>query len=103
MTNRWTPPNPEFKILEPGHLYLLPGSQKLQFIQREEGKIVVPGCQNEDVVALLIDRLNHLNAKFPCRENALAITKFQEGLHWLQERTRKRMEQGVEGKDLPHV
>ena len=35
--------------------------------------------------------------KFRCRENALAITKLEEALHWLAHRTADRERRGVEG------
>lgn len=35
--------------------------------------------------------------KFACRENALAITKIEEALHWLEARTKRRVSAGVEG------
>lgn len=34
---------------------------------------------------------------FSCRENALAITKLEEALHWLNARTSRRELAGVEG------
>jgi len=34
---------------------------------------------------------------FACRENALAITKLEEALHWLNARTARREAEGVEG------
>ena len=34
-------------------------------------------------------------SKFRCRENALAITKIEEALHWLNHRTMKRQARGV--------
>ena len=38
-----------------------------------------------------IDRLEYYQAsKFKCRENALAITKLEEALHWCGHRTAKR-------------
>lgn len=37
------------------------------------------------------------NGKFACRENALAITKLEEALHWLNHRTAAREARGVEG------
>ena len=36
-------------------------------------------------------------ARFSCRENALAITKLEEALHWLNHRTAKREAKGIEG------
>jgi hypothetical protein len=41
--------------------------------------------------------LEGLNEKYPCRENAVAITKLDEALLWLEKRTRVRIERGVEG------
>lgn len=56
------------------------------------------GCFVETVVAAAIDRLNYYqNSHFKCRENALAITKLEEALHWLDHRTKAREERGVEG------
>jgi hypothetical protein len=35
--------------------------------------------------------------KFACRQNALAITKLEEALHWLNDRTAEREARDVEG------
>ncbi len=72
---------------ETGHTIMFQSSPADQF-----------GMQNEDLIALLILRIQALNEKLPCRENSLAITKLQESLFWLQERTRAREEQGIEGR-----
>lgn len=37
------------------------------------------------------------NGKFACRENAVAITKLDEALMWLQRRTENREKRAVEG------
>lgn len=37
------------------------------------------------------------NGKFACRENAIAITKLEEALLWLDKRTRDREARQVEG------
>jgi hypothetical protein len=37
------------------------------------------------------------DSRFSCRENALAITKIEEALHWLGHRTQAREQRGVEG------
>ena len=101
------------KVLVPGHRYLLPGfedpkvSQYLDFINKkpapgEIGKLVTvqDGTTNEAVICVLIDRMNYLQSKFPCRENALAITKLDEALLWLEKRTTDRVARNVEGKHL---
>lgn len=83
------------------------GNQVLQFIEKspsaeDSSKLVTVnnGTTNEEVLAVLIDRLNYLHAKFPCRENAIAITHVETALLWLNHRTVNRQARGVEGKHL---
>jgi len=60
----------------------------------------VNGCHQEDLLGIVIDRLRHFQeGEFRCRENALAITKIEEALHWLNHRTSERQKRGVEGTD----
>lgn len=109
-------------VIIPGYRYVLENfddkskGQTIQFIQkrkeiendltpggqstvRETGKYVTvqDGTTNEELAKVLIDRINHLQSLNPCRENALAITKFEEGLMWLNARTQDRKNRGVEG------
>lgn len=56
------------------------------------------GAFVEGVIQAALGRLEYYQkSKFNCRENALAITKLEEALHWLQSRTAKREERNVEG------
>lgn len=56
------------------------------------------GAFVETVISAAIQRLEFFqDSKFKCRENALAITKLEEALHWLEHRTKKREERKVEG------
>jgi hypothetical protein len=102
------------KTLMPGHRYELenfedknqPG-QIIQFIEKmpvtegsPELRTVKDGTTNEEVLKVLIDRMNSLQAKFPCRENAIVITHLETGLLWLEKRTADRMARGVEGKQV---
>lgn len=58
----------------------------------------VNGCHHEDLLAIVLDRLQSFQSgDFKCRENALAITKIEEALHWLNHRTASRQSRGVEG------
>lgn len=100
--------------LTPGHTYVLEnfeatdgGGQTIQFIHKEpssegaeELATVSDGTTNEEVLRMLIDRMKYLQAKFPCRENAIVITKLEESLMWLEKRTADRKARGVEGKKL---
>lgn len=93
----------------PGHVYRInylsgptgPGIMPLLFqngaVQEVGGR---NGWQNEEVLAILIDRMKYLNNTFSCRENAIVITKLEEALMWLEKRTKDRKSRGVEGKNL---
>jgi hypothetical protein len=92
------------KALTPGHLYELdnfngsPQKQRLQFIEKDAAMNTInDGTTNEEVFIMLIDRLRHLHEKLPSRESALAITKSEEALLWLNKRTMDRKARGVEG------
>ena len=75
-------------------------------IQFQHGTIPengINGVTNEAVLDLLAMRIRALQVRWPCRENALAITHIEEARMWLDERTRVRILQGVEGKHENHV
>lgn len=56
------------------------------------------GAFVETVLHIVRDRIEfYQGTKFNCRENALAITKIEEAIHWLQSRTARREKQNVEG------
>jgi hypothetical protein len=62
------------------------------------GEVGVNGLTHEALLAICIDRLQSFQkGPFACRENALALTKLEEALHWLQHRTLARIARGVEG------
>lgn len=109
------------KVKTEGHLYELSNfenkdseGQKLQFIEKTPKTVLAPGgmiymptgeletkhdgTTNEEVLEVLIDRMNYLQGKFPCRENAIVITKLEESLMWLNKRTSDRIKRNVEGK-----
>jgi hypothetical protein len=56
------------------------------------------GAFIEGVLSAALQRLEFFQAsKFKCRENALAVTKIEEALHWLNSRTANREKRAVEG------
>lgn len=58
----------------------------------------VNGLTQEVLLAIVADRLRSFQAgPCACRENALALTKIEEAMHWLHSRTLSRMQRGVEG------
>ena len=59
------------------------------------------GAFVEGVIKAVIGRIQfYQSGKFGCRENALAITKLEEALHWLGHRTADRERRDVEGTHL---
>ena len=58
----------------------------------------VNGINNEDIINIVIDRLQYFQGtEYKCRENALAITKLEEALLWLRCRTMRRENEGKLG------
>ena len=72
--------------------------QRLQFVKKEEDGSMTAGIQSEQILIALIDRHKKLNDKFPSREGALAITKMEEALHWLEARVKERINRQVMGE-----
>lgn len=61
-------------------------------------EVGVNGVTQEALLAIVIDRLRSFQeGQYRCRENAIALTHFEEGLMWLQRRTQERIKRGVEG------
>ena len=88
------------QILTEGHKYVAANfeeptnGQPIQFIEKRpvvEGSTLLEtvndGTTNEELLAVLIDRIQFLNSKFPCRENAVALTHIEMALFWLNKRT----------------
>lgn len=102
------------KVLTEGHKYELSNfenkdqsGQIIQFIQKvpvEQGSAILEtisdGTTNEELIEVLINRLQYLNGKFPCRENSAALTKLDEALLWLNKRTSDRIKRNVEGRNI---
>jgi hypothetical protein len=102
------------KVLTEGHFYELDsmdGSfpQRIQFIEKVlgvDGKSFVTlndGTTNEEVLDVLIDRMEIMYAKLPNQETELALGNLRTASELLKIRTRKRVEQGVESTNLDHV
>jgi len=59
------------------------------------------GVFNEDLIAMIICRLEHFQkSEFACRENTIAITKLEETLMWLRKRTLNRQKRNVQGTSI---
>jgi tRNA U55 pseudouridine synthase TruB len=101
------------KILTPGHKYILQNfentdnGQTIQFIEKIQSQdnpakleTVNDGTTNEEVLKMLIDRMQSLYNKFPSEETACSINHLKSALYAQQSRTYERSQRGVEGKHL---
>jgi hypothetical protein len=60
----------------------------------------VPGCQNEDLLKIVIDRLQCFEAgPLACDHNHFALGFVQKALDCLDARTADRKERGVDGRN----
>lgn len=77
------------------------GHLPLDMVRFQNGPIQeagINGTTDEALLAIVVDRLEGFQTgPYKCRENALAITKIEEALHWLFHRTNSRKRRGVEG------
>lgn len=65
---------------------------------RDGDRLEPNGAFVEGVIQAAVQRIQYYqDSKFACRENALALTKLEEALHWLNHRTAAREARQVEG------
>ena len=102
------------KVLVPGHEYLLDNFENkyeyqiVKFINKKNlsnldtGKTnletVKDGTTNEEILRMLIDRLEYLYRCLPSKETKTATFHIKEALSQLESRTRDRIRRNVEGK-----
>jgi len=98
------------EIIKVGHSYGLKDFesgehiQEIHFIYKKpvadgstEMVTVNPGTTNEEVLEVLLDRMEHLNKKFPDKWNYQAILHMRLALEALETRTAERKKRNVEG------
>jgi hypothetical protein len=74
---------------------------RIDFQEGPIKEVGVNGVTNEDLLAMVLTRLEHFQeSDFRCRENAIAITKIEESLLWLKKRTLDRETRNVEGTHI---
>ena len=102
-------------VIVAGHRYMLENfeqagkdGQTIRFIHKEpvsKGSLTLKtmedGTTNEEVITVLIDRMNYLQKKMPCKNNEVVIKNLTASLALLQDRTAKRIVAKVEGTNAP--
>ena len=56
------------------------------------------GVQVAEALEVVLNQLKGYQDQFPCKENAMSITKIEEAILWQEKRTSDRIKRGVEGK-----
>ena len=85
-----------------GHQYQVLLADKTVELNFQQGTVpehVVNGLTSEALLEILAHRITVLQEAVPCRENAVARTHIETALLWLERRTAKRLERGVEGTE----
>ena len=74
------------------------GVTEILFQNGPIAEVGVNGITHEALLAILIDRLEHFErGPFACKENERALVGLQQAQYWLHQRTKGRMDRGVEG------
>ena len=80
------------------------GQKQTQTINFQHGPVKeygINGVTMEYLLVIIADRLKAFqNSKFACGENEQALMNVNDALDILNHRTRKRIERGVEGKNV---
>ncbi len=96
-------------VLREGHRYALESleggePQTIQFIEKMPAAspelpmvTAYDGTTNEEVLKVLINRLEYLNGKMRDATNEIAIVELKSALYALELRTADRVRRGVEG------
>lgn len=88
------------------HIYYFPANNSAMnsLIIFQNGPVKekgVNGIHEEDLINIIIDRLKCFQtSRFKCKENVTAIQHLELALAALNLRTKKRVERGVEGKNI---
>jgi hypothetical protein len=97
----------EFNYNAPHHFSVSTSDEPstiLAEINFQEGPIKeagVNGVMDEDLIAMVITRLEHFqNSEFSCRDNAITITHLEDALLRLRKRTMGREKRNVEGTHI---
>ena len=90
------------------HIYEIYETNKSIALRNRSGRIEfqkgpikesgINGIHNEDLIAIVIDRLNGFQeGPYACKENGKVLVNLHGALIWLRTRTKKREARGVEG------
>ncbi len=92
----------EFEVVDGKGIQPTGNTVHLVFVRgdKEDNGVKIPrvsGILHESLLTAMIEDLKYKNGLVPSREGALALTKLQEALHWMEERQRDRAKRNVQG------
>ena len=61
------------------------------------------GFRLEDIFKEILDKVKDLDDTLPCYENKSIIYYLELAIHWDQWRTKRRVDQGIQGTMEPHT
>lgn len=70
---------------------------EIQLQSAPVSEVGIDGLQIDDVIEVIKNIIQSFNATFPCKENAMVITKLDEAQSWLHKRKLDREKRNVEG------
>lgn len=100
--DQWIELNDATHDLPHGHYYSVLSGDLFSNIHFQNGPVKengVNGLTSEALLAILIHRTKILNDNFPCDENKRAITYMENALALFEQRTKDRLNRGVEGQN----
>ena len=72
--------------------------QTINFVKKTDDGKMIPGLQSEQLVIVLLDRAQKLNARFPSPQNEKMMAGLQMFLDACKERVQDRIDRGVMGE-----
>lgn len=93
------------QVIAPGHEYHLVNQSgnkiagTLQFIHKKDGKLLKDGTTSEEVLKVLIDRIEHLDTVVKSKHNKTTVEHLKKALAAMEARSVDRIKRGVEGSD----
>ena len=72
--------------------------QVIQFVHKADDGTITPGLQNEQLIIMLIDRIEKLNGRFPCKQNKTMIRRLNAYLEACRDRIYNRIRRDVMGE-----
>jgi hypothetical protein len=84
------------RVIVPGHVYTVqnvdgPGEQTIKFVKRlPKNEPNEAGILMQELLRVLIDRVNFLNEQVPCHENITILENLRESFVLLESRASRR-------------